>query len=120
MRIALRLAGGLLLAGLAVPGSASALFFGVTAATEPRLLAIDPATPSSIIANRRIAGLDAGEIVHGADLRPATGTLTLLTTDAAGAARIRTLDAGTAQAGPAMALVADPMDSTAPYTGLNV
>ena len=120
MKFALRLACVLVLAGFALPASASALVFGVTAAAEPRLVSFDPATPGTILAAPRIAGLDAGEIVRGADLRPATGVLTLLTTDATGAARIRTLDAGTGQVGPAIALVPDPMDSTSPYAGMNV
>ena len=120
MKFALRLACVLVLAGLALPASASALVFGVTAAAEPRLVSFDPAFPGTILAAPRITGLDAGETVHGADLRPATGIFTLLTTDVTGAARIRTLDVGTAEVGPAIALVPDPIDSTSPYAGMNV
>jgi hypothetical protein len=120
MRFALRLAGVLVLAGFAVPAPASALVLGVTATAEPRLVSFDPATPGTILGAPRISGLEVGETVHGADLRPATGTLTLLTTAVTGAARIRTLDAGTGEVGPAIALVADPTDSTSPYVGMNV
>jgi hypothetical protein len=120
MRFALRLACVLVLAGFALPAPASALVFGVTATAEPRLVSFDPATPGTIVAAPRITGLEAGETVHGADLRPATGTLTLLTTAVTGAARMRTLDAGTGQVGPPIALVPDPIDSTSPYVGLNV
>jgi hypothetical protein len=120
MKFALRLACVLVLAGCALPAQASALVFGVTAATDPRLVSFDPASPGTILAAPRIAGLDAGEIVRGVDLRPATGVLTLLTTDATGAARIRTLDAGTGAVGAAIALVPDPIDSTSPYAGMNV
>jgi Domain of unknown function (DUF4394) len=57
-------------------------------------------------------------VVQGVDLRPATGALYALTTTALDAARIRVLDAGTGALSSPLALAADPVDVTSPYTGL--
>jgi Domain of unknown function (DUF4394)/Calx-beta domain len=105
---------------LAVPASASAIVYAVTDASEPRLLSFDPATPGSILAAPKLSGLDAGEVVRGMDLRPATGGLYVLTTTGGGAARIRALDAGTGALSGPLPLAADPSDLTSPYASLTV
>jgi Domain of unknown function (DUF4394) len=98
----------LALVALALPSSASAIAYVVTDNAEPRLLSFDPATPDHITAAPKLSGLEAGEVVHGLDLRPATGALYTLTTTALGAARIRALDAGTGALSAPIALSADP------------
>src|SRR5512133_1295414 len=109
----------LALVALAVPASASAIVYAVTDTSEPRLLSFDPATPDHILAAPKLSGLDAGEVVLGVDLRPATGGLYVLTTTAGGAARIRTLDAGTGAISGPLALPAAPSDVSSPYVSLN-
>jgi hypothetical protein len=110
----------LALVALAVPASASAIVYAVTDTSEPRLLSFDPATPDHILAAPKLSGLEAGEVVRGVDLRPATGGLYVLTTMAGGAARIRTLDAGTGALSGPLPLAADPSDVSSPYVSLNV
>jgi hypothetical protein len=111
-------ASALALVALALPSSASAIAYVVTDNAEPRLLSFDPATPDHILAAPKLSGLEAGEVVQGLDLRPATGALYTLTTTALGAARIRALDAGTGALSAPIALSADPTDLTSPYAGL--
>jgi hypothetical protein len=110
----------LALIALAAPASASAIVYAVTDASEPRLLSFDPATPDRILAAPKLSGLEAGEVVRGMDLRPATGGLYVLTTTSGGAARIRALDAGTGALSGPLTLGADPSDLTSPYTSLTV
>jgi hypothetical protein len=108
----------LALVALALPSSASAIAYVVTDNAEPRLLSFDLATPDHVLAAPKLSGLEAGEVVQGVDLRPATGALYALTTTALGAARIRALDAGTGALSTPLALAADPADLTSPYAGL--
>jgi hypothetical protein len=107
----------LALVALALPSSASAIVYAVTDASEPRLLSFDPAAPDHILAAPKLSGLEAGEVVQGVDLRPATGALYALTTTTLGA-RIRVLDAGTGALSSPLALAADPADLSSPYIGL--
>jgi hypothetical protein len=61
----------------------------------------------------------AGEIIIGMDFRPADGLLYALGKDAGGAGHIYQINGNTAVATVLSTLVADPTDTTNPYTGLS-
>src|SRR6185503_11649666 len=84
----------------------------------PTLVTFDTASPTVFSGAQPITGLGAGEVLVGADFRPATGQLFALTRDAGGAGRLYTIDTNTAAATLVAPLAADPTDSTAPYTSL--
>ena len=64
---------------------APAKLFAVTSANH--LISFDSATPSTITSDVTITGLGAGELIDGADIRPATGQLYALGITDNGAAR---------------------------------
>src|SRR5262245_46505007 len=69
MRVAVKVC-GLALAVAAVPELAQAeLILGLQGSN--RILAFDSATPGSILSNRSIVGIGAGETLIGLDVRPA-------------------------------------------------
>ena len=73
MRIAAGVVGLALAVGL-VPGLGQAeLVFGLTA--DNRIVTFDSASPGAVASSRAIAGLGAGDVLTGIDLRPATGGL---------------------------------------------
>jgi hypothetical protein len=110
----------LLVSGLIAPSAASAIAFAVTEEPDPRLVSFEPATPGVLSMSLPLRGLSAGEIVRGLDLRPANGALYLLSADALGAARLRTVDPDTGAVSAPIALSADPADATSPYAGMNL
>jgi hypothetical protein len=119
MRASIATVAALLVVGLIAPSAASATAFAVTDEATPRLVSFDPAAPGQLVTSVAVSGLGVGETVRGLDLRPANGMLYLLTTDALGSSRLRTLDPGTGAASAPLLLSADPTDVTSPYTNLS-
>ncbi len=79
-----------------------------------RVVTFDRATPSTLTSAAALTGLASGEVVLGVDVRPANGLLYALT----GAGRLYTVDPATGAATLASTLVADPADTTSPFTAL--
>ena len=106
------IAGGEAVRGLALRQSAAPSALGLTA--DNRLVAFNPAAPSTLTATVAISGLAANERIVGIDVRPNGGLLFGLSSTA----RLYTIDAATGAATFKAALAADAADLTAPYTGL--
>lgn len=86
----------------------------VFATTESnRLISFSPETPRVFSSLAQIIGLQPGETLHGIDFRPATGQLYGLGSQG----RLYTLEAD-GRATLVGTLAADPLDLTAPFTGL--
>jgi trimeric autotransporter adhesin len=105
--------------GLAVspPGTAPAQAMGnVVGITETsKLISFNNASPQKLCTTAAITGLNAGETILGADLRPADGLLYAVSS----AARVLTINTQTAAATAVSTLTADANDTTAPFTTLN-
>jgi len=83
--------------------------------SENRLAGFDPRTPNTLTSNVAITGLQPNECMLGIDVRPADGQLWGLSCKG----RLYTLNPDTGAATFRVALVADPADTTAPFTGLD-
>ncbi len=81
---------------------------------DNRLVAFDPAAPSTLTATTAITGLQAGDTVLGVDFRPKDGLLYALATGG----KLYTVDPATGAATLRATLAADPTDATVPYAGL--
>ena len=84
-----------------------------------RLLGVNLATPGTIAVSNSITGLAAGETIADISFRPNDGLLYGLVVGAAGAGRIVTISPTTGALTAVSTLVADPTDTTAPYTALS-
>jgi hypothetical protein len=105
--------GGEALRGIALAPLAAVTAFALT--SDNRLLSFDPRAPGTIVANRAVTGLQAGDTLQGIDFRPRDGVLFGLTNTG----RLVTIDPATAVATARATLVADASDATAPYTGID-
>jgi Domain of unknown function (DUF4394)/Calx-beta domain/RTX calcium-binding nonapeptide repeat (4 copies) len=92
--------------------------YAVTAAADPHLVSFDLGAPGTILSDVQITGVGGGEIIHGIDLRPATGEILMLTSGAGGVGRLYRLNSATGAASAPLVLAADPADLTSPYSGL--
>lgn len=106
------IAGGEAVRGLALRQAAAPQALGLTA--DNRLVAFNPAAPSTLTANLAISGLAAGEQMVGIDMRPNGATLVGISSNA----RLFTIDAATGVATFKATLMADAADTTLPYAGL--
>ncbi len=82
-------------AAAAVIGPAAAQAVPVQAISDqspPHLVTFDSATPGTLSADATVPNLPAGERIVGIDYRPATGVLYAVTTDAANAGRVYTVN----------------------------
>lgn len=82
--------------------------------TADRLVTFAPLTPGTFASDVAITGLQGGENIVGIDFSPANGALYAL----GSAGRIYTLDPDSGAATAVVSLSAEPLDATAPYTGL--
>ena len=105
--------GGETIRSLALQATAAPTVIGLT--TDNRLVAFDPRSPNTLTATIAIAGLASGESVAGIDFRPADRQLYALTS----AGRVYTVDPASGNATLKSTLVADPTDTTLPYTALS-
>jgi len=101
------------LVGLTLTQPAAPLAYVLDDAAQLRSFA--PATPGTLSAPVKIAGLATGENVLGMDFRPANGRLYALTS----IGRLLTVDPATGATAHAATLSPDPADTTAPYARLN-
>jgi hypothetical protein len=98
--------------GVGVGSAPAGAMFAIT--TAQRLLALD--TESGAIASEQdISGIAAGDVIVGADFRPADRMLYALSRSGA----LYRIDVGTAQATALGVLSADASDTSAPYTALD-
>lgn len=98
--------------GIALAQTPAPLVFGLT--SDQRLVSFDPRTPNTLVRSTAIGGLGSETLV-GMDFRPRDGTLWALSSTA----RLYTIDPATGAATFRAALVADPADTSAPFTGLS-
>jgi hypothetical protein len=104
--------GGERISGLAYAKTAVAEVYALTA--DNHLVSFKATTPGTLDSDVAITGLDGTEAIVGIDFRPSNGQLYALTN----AGRLYTLDTATGAASGAVTLTANPLDATAPYTGL--
>ena len=98
---------------LITPSAWAVSIYGLT--PDNKLLLFDGDVPANISSVQPITGLDVGDNLVGIDVRPATGQLYALSSDAS----LYTINPVTAIATKVADLAADPADVTAPfYTGL--
>lgn len=84
------------------------------------VVTFDTATPATAISGpTAVTGVVAGETLIGIDLRPATGRVYAIGKAADGSGHVYTLNPTTGVVTLGAALVADPSDLTAPFTGLS-
>ncbi len=107
------LGGGERISGLAYGRAPVATVFALT--TDNHLVSFKPLTPGTIDSDVAISGLAGGEGIVGIDFRPADGALYAVTD----LGRVYTLDITTGALANGATLVANPLDSTAPFTGLS-
>ena len=107
------LGGGEHISGLAYARTPQATVFGLT--SDNHLVSFKPLTPGTIDSNVAITGLASGENIVGIDLRPADGALYAVTDNG----RVYKLDPATGAVSNGVTLVANPLDSSAPYTALS-
>ncbi len=86
----------------------------VALADTGRLLSFKAATPNTIDSNLAVTGLTGSETLLGIDFRPKDGLLYGITS----AGRIVTIDTATGAATAKSTLVADPADTSQPYTAV--
>ena len=86
--------------------------------TTNRLISFDRAVPQIARTTVAIGGLAADETLVGIDIRPSDGQLYGLVSDAAGAARVVTINPGTGATTALFELVANAADASDPYTAL--
>lgn len=101
------------LVGLTLTQPAAPLVYVLDDAAQLR--SFSPATPATLSAPVKIAGLATGESVLGMDFRPANGRLYALTS----IGRLLTVDPATGATAHAATLSPDTADTTAPYARLN-
>lgn len=86
--------------------------------TDNRLISFDRAVPELSRTRVAISGLAAGETLVVIDIRPSDGQLYGLVNNAAGAARVVTINPGTGATTALFGLVANTADASDPYTAL--
>jgi trimeric autotransporter adhesin len=106
------IAGGERVRGLAFARTSSATVLALT--SDNRLVSFKPTTPATLDSDVAISGLQGSEAIVGMDIRPADGQLYALTD----AGRVYTIDAASGTASGAITLSANPLDVTAPFSGL--
>jgi Domain of unknown function (DUF4394)/Calx-beta domain len=106
---------------LAIAGAPSAAqgarILALTAPPE-QLLTLGSGDPTKILGSVPVTGLLDGETIRGMDLRPADGSLYVVTAQGT-TGRLRRLDPVAGTLGAPLTLAADPADATSPYTGLD-
>jgi hypothetical protein len=105
--------GGERVSGLAYAKTSIAQVYGLTA--DNHLVSFKATTPGTLDNDVAITGLDGTEAIVGITFRPSNGQLYALTN----AGRLYTLDRTTGVASAGVTLTANPLDGTAPYTGLS-
>jgi hypothetical protein len=83
-------------------------------AESPRLISFNADAPGTVLSSVPVLGLDAGETLHGMDVRPANNTFVLLTSQG-----LRTLDPITGGLSLPVALAGDPADASDPFVGFD-
>ncbi len=86
----------------------------VALTSDGKLITFDSSDPETILSSNRVSGLRRGEDLLGIDVRPATGQVYGL----GDTGRLYTIDVYTGQATLKSVLVADPTDTTSPFTKL--
>jgi hypothetical protein len=104
--------GGERVRGLAYAALPVATVIAVT--SDNQLVTFKPLTPGTFDSQVAITGMDAGEVIVGIDTRPSDGEVYALTASN----RVYRLNLATGAASNVTLLAADPLDLTAPYTGL--
>ncbi|MCW5659124.1 MAG: DUF4394 domain-containing protein [Burkholderiaceae bacterium] len=107
------IAGGEMVRGLALQQPAGPTVLGLTAANQ--LVAFDPKAPNTLTGTTPISGLGTGETVVGIDVRPKDGALYALTDGG----KVYTVDPASGAATLKATLVADPADTSSPFTALS-
>jgi hypothetical protein len=105
--------GGERISGLAYGKTSVAEVYALT--TDNHLVSFKATTPGTLDSDVAITGLNGTEAIVGIDFRPSNGQLYALTD----AGRLYTLDTATGAASGGVTLAANPLDLTAPYTGLS-
>jgi hypothetical protein len=104
--------GGERLRGLAYGRLPVATVFALT--TDNHLVSFKPLTPGTFDTDVAVTGLQGSETIVGFDFRPSNGALYAVTD----AGRVYTIDTTTGAAAGALALTANTLDTTAPFTAL--
>jgi hypothetical protein len=107
------IAGSEMIRGLALQQPAAPTVLGLTPSNQ--LVAFDPKAPNTITTTTAITGLANGEMVIGIDTRPKDGLLYALSN----AGKLYTVNTTTGAATLKATLMADPADTTVPFTGLS-
>jgi hypothetical protein len=82
--------------------------------SDNHLVSFKPLTPGTFDSDVAVTGLQGAEAIVALDIRPANGALYALTD----AGRLYTIDITTGAAAGAVTLIANPLDTTAPFTAL--
>lgn len=98
--------------GLALRPVQTPVVYGLS--DDGRLVSFAPLTPNTLLSNVGTSGLSAGETVLGIDVRPRDKMLYAFSS----AGKVYTIDPATGAATLKSTLVADPADTTAPYTAV--
>lgn len=98
--------------GIALAPAAAPTALALT--SNNQLVAFNPRSPNALTGTVAVTGLGTGESMVGIDYRPRDGLLWGLSSTG----RLYTIDSTTGAATFRAALVADPADTTSPYTGL--
>jgi len=102
--------GGERLRGLAYGRLPLATVFALT--TDNHLVSFKPLTPGTFDTDVAISGLQGAEVIVAFDFRPSNGALYGVTD----AGRVYTIDTATGAASGGVALTANPLDTSAPFT----
>ena len=98
--------------GLALTTAAAPTVIGLT--SDNRLVAFNPQTPNTLTSSTAISGLAGGETIVGIDFRPRDGMLYGVST----AGKLYTINPASGAATLRASLLADPADTSAPFSGL--
>ena len=98
--------------GMALATAAAPTALGLT--SDNRLVAFNPQTPNTLTSSTAVTGLSNGETLVGMDFRPRDGMLYGVSS----AGKLYTINPASGAATLRANLMADPADTTAPFTGL--
>jgi hypothetical protein len=105
--------GGERVSGLAYAKTSVAVVYALTA--DGHLVSFKATTPGTLDSDLAISGLEGSETVVGIDFRPSNGQLYALSSGG----KLYMLDPATGAASGGVALSANPLDATSPYSGLS-
>jgi len=98
--------------GVALATAAAPTAIGL--ASDNRLVAFNPQAPNTLTSSTALTGLAAGESIVGVDFRPRDGMLYGVSS----AGKLYTINPANGAATLRASLMADPADTTAPFSGL--